>query len=1105
MAVEDLGGNHVPGSSVKLAIAPGTGTSGASLTCGTNPLTAASGTATFASCAVDLAGSGFQLTAKSGGLVGDQRVVRGCHGSAARLAFGVQPAGGVVASPFGAQPRVVVTDAGGNPVPNLGSPVSLSISSGTLSCSVNPVSTNAAGAAQFAGCEASNTGTFTLHASAPGLGSVDSAPFKLVNGAPLGVVPVAVPGPQTFGGAVLGRNPTSVTDDVNGATGALQLDYGDLTMAAVGESLTVNRAYNSPDTTGGAFGPGWSSLLDAGVTVAANGLTAVVRSADGQQLVYTSNGHGGWNPPPGARATLSCQLPLCTVTRFDGVSFQSIGGKIQNYLSPNGIGLHFIYTAGHLSQITGSAEALALGMQASLGEEIGTLAWSGQSSGTTQNLNALAVIDSKHVWAVGSNCTLEMTTNGSTWTKDTNVTGCAPGTNLTAIATNSGDGPDWAVGTGGTILVCTSACSTASAAWKALSGAGAPPATVNFTSLWEQDSNRVYAVGTTATGAGQLWACSSNCKSPTNGPGRRGVGQRDARGPHGDQPQLDRRPGRRPRRSRSARTARSSPAHQLLDEPRRMVEARRGNRWLRARERDHVQLGVGRRRKRRLRGRLGAIWACSARCNNPTTGTGATSSVWKNVTPPGLGSTVLTSVIDAELRGLGGGRERPDLVLPDELRDRGDRLGLDRSARRPECTRRDRRCRPRPRLGGRSRREDRRHEQFLPDHRPARGNDRRPRSRARRGLLARRQPPGAGPRRSRSRQDRPRPPAALDRDAHRSEGAACDVLRLGRLGDARPLGVDADPRREPDLREPRQPGERDRPTNGKTQFATGDTALSTSQFTIAGTAYDASWKLDATANGSGQGSHTPLVVLVSENNAGEVTQISTPTRSVNYSYTSGALTGFTDANGNTWTYAYKLGLLTGVNDPSGNPRLTVSYTPLGRVLTAPRPEARRISSIIPVESGDQTSTRTAVVRLTPGVPTTTAPYLDQYSGNALIAEQLPDGATTSYSYDSQLDAIELQDPLGRITTTTYSPAGDLLKEATPLDGGGTAVASFTYDGLHEPAHPDRREREHDELHLLGPQSVQQRRPGPSAGATHYLYNYLGETSTDGPTGIVTFT
>ena len=184
VAVEDLGGNPVPGSSVKLAIAPGTGTSGASLTCGTNPLTTASGTATFSSCAVDLAGPGYRLTAKSGGLVATSAAFAVATGSAARLAFGVQPAGGVVASPFGAQPQVVVTDAGGNPVPNLGSPVSLSISSGTLTCSVNPVSTNAAGAAQFAACEAGNTGTFTLHASAPGLGSVDSTPFKLVERRP---------------------------------------------------------------------------------------------------------------------------------------------------------------------------------------------------------------------------------------------------------------------------------------------------------------------------------------------------------------------------------------------------------------------------------------------------------------------------------------------------------------------------------------------------------------------------------------------------------------------------------------------------------------------------------------------------------------------------------------------------------------------------------------------------------------------------------------------------------------------------------------------------------------------------------------------------------
>ena len=355
--------------------------------------------------------------------------------------------------------------------------------------------------------------------------------------------------------------------------------------------------------TGGAFGPGWSSLLDAGVTVAANGLTAVVRSADGQQLVYTSNGHGGWNPPPGARATLSCQLPLCTVTRFDGVSFQSIGGKIQNYLSPNGIGLHFIYTAGHLSQITGSAEALALGMQASLGEEIGTLAWSGQSSGTTQNLNALAVIDSKHVWAVGANCTLEMTTNGSTWTKDTNVTGCAPGTSLTAIAANSGDGPDWAVGTAG-----RSSSAPRAAAPRARPGRRSPgPARLPRPSTSPRCGSRTeprLRRRHDGDRCGPALGLLEQLQVVDERAGRRGVGQRDTRRPHGHEPQRGGGPGRRTRAR--CRLERHDPRllGQLLDEPRRVVEACLGSRRLGAGERDHVQLGVGRRRQRRLCGRL---------------------------------------------------------------------------------------------------------------------------------------------------------------------------------------------------------------------------------------------------------------------------------------------------------------------------------------------------------------------------------------------------------------------------------------------------------------------------------------------------------------------
>ncbi len=357
VAVEDLGGNpvDVPGSSVRLSITPGTGSPGATLSCSNNPRSVDPSTslATFSDCNIDKDGSGYELTATGDGFVATSAPFTVHTGTAARLVFTVQPNGGIANSGFGTQPQVSVADAGGNPIGPASATVSLTVSTGSLSCVANPVAADpSTGTAVFAGCQATTIGSGEyLTASANGLLSATSAPFNVTGGTPLGAAPVSLPLGQTFGGALYSRNPTSTVDDVNSATGALELSYTDLKVAGIGEPFTLTRTYNSLDTTGGSFGPGWSSILDAGVTVASNGTTALVRGDDGQQVVFTSNGHGGWVAPAGARETLSCSGTSCTVVRFDGVTWQSVGGHIQTYLSADGQGLHFKYTNNVLTQI----------------------------------------------------------------------------------------------------------------------------------------------------------------------------------------------------------------------------------------------------------------------------------------------------------------------------------------------------------------------------------------------------------------------------------------------------------------------------------------------------------------------------------------------------------------------------------------------------------------------------------------------------------------------------------------------------------------------------------------------------------------------------------
>ena len=280
-------------------------------------------------------------------------------GPPAHLAFTNQPSGSTAGTPWPGQPVVSVTDAGGNIVTTASPAITISLTPGTgtpgalLICSASTVKASL-GSADFAGCSMTRAAagyTLTATDSADGL-KAESQPFSILLAppGPLGVAPTGIPLAQSFGGKTYGANPTEVTDDVNTATGALELSLTDLKVAGIGEPLVVERSYNSDDSTGGSFGPGWSSILDLTVTIATNHSTATVRGEDGQQIVFTWNPFSqSWTAPPGAKASLACLLTTCTVTRFDGVSWQETNGLVRDYLAPDGQGLQFSYSPGQVA------------------------------------------------------------------------------------------------------------------------------------------------------------------------------------------------------------------------------------------------------------------------------------------------------------------------------------------------------------------------------------------------------------------------------------------------------------------------------------------------------------------------------------------------------------------------------------------------------------------------------------------------------------------------------------------------------------------------------------------------------------------------------------
>ncbi|MDT4911147.1 MAG: hypothetical protein QOC66_275 [Pseudonocardiales bacterium] len=203
--IADTGGNPVPGG-VTLSIVLGTGTSGAALSCATNPAAAPSGTVTFAGCAINLTGSGYILRATSGAISADSDPFDVSAGGPAELAFTTQPGDGTGGSALSAQPVVRVKDAGGN---SAAGAVTLALAPGTgtpgatLSCATNPVS-GVNGVATFSGCNVDKIGTGYRLVATSGTARQQSAAFDVTVGAAAQLAFTTQPG----GGA--GGTPWSV-------------------------------------------------------------------------------------------------------------------------------------------------------------------------------------------------------------------------------------------------------------------------------------------------------------------------------------------------------------------------------------------------------------------------------------------------------------------------------------------------------------------------------------------------------------------------------------------------------------------------------------------------------------------------------------------------------------------------------------------------------------------------------------------------------------------------------------------------------------------------------------------------------------------------------
>jgi hypothetical protein len=154
---------------VTVAIAGGTGTAGATLG-GTKTVAAVAGVATFSNLTVDLAGSGYKLTATASGLTtgtSNAFTVNSTVGTATKLGFVVQPSAATAGATIIPGPVVAVQDAAGNTVTGLSGTITIGFGTnttgatlgGTLTVNIN------AGLGNFSNLTVSKAGTYTLVAT----------------------------------------------------------------------------------------------------------------------------------------------------------------------------------------------------------------------------------------------------------------------------------------------------------------------------------------------------------------------------------------------------------------------------------------------------------------------------------------------------------------------------------------------------------------------------------------------------------------------------------------------------------------------------------------------------------------------------------------------------------------------------------------------------------------------------------------------------------------------------------------------------------------------------------------------------------------------------
>ena len=253
----------------------------------------------------------FTITATASAKTGTSTAFTVNPGAAAKLAFTTQPGGGTGGTAWTTQPVVTVEDTNGNTVTSSSASIKLSPSSGTFTCTTNPLAA-LSGVATFASCEVNSIGSgYTLTATSSGLTSATSSAFTITAGTATQLVFTTEP----VGGIYSNSFPTQPAVTVQ--------DAGGNTVTTSSASITLAIGTNP---SGGVLSGCSSNPLTAtgGTASFLSCKISNVTSGNGFTLTATSSG-----------------LSTATSTSFDitagaGLSTPTVGAQTPNPLPRGG-------------------------------------------------------------------------------------------------------------------------------------------------------------------------------------------------------------------------------------------------------------------------------------------------------------------------------------------------------------------------------------------------------------------------------------------------------------------------------------------------------------------------------------------------------------------------------------------------------------------------------------------------------------------------------------------------------------------------------------------------------------------------------------------------